>query len=399
MKLLRSLFKKKYPSHSWFKYIVSMLHLWLGLLSSVVIFLVCFTGATYGLKKPITDIANRNRTNVTIEKGVTLPLDVVTSRFVGDGGEVQSIFIPDEPNKALFINYANAAKGTAGAAYVNPYNGQDLGGPSTPLGGFFATMLSLHKTLLLGSAGKHIVGAAILVFVFLLLSGLVLWWPRNLKALRDGITVKWQYSPFRFLRDLHNSLGFNALFLLLFISITGLYVTYPWVKNGLIVALGGDSVLNANVVSADNKEVSGAFADLLKEMLEKEAEKQESHAESVLSIDSLVALSNMHLGYKSDIFVTFPTAENPRYCITQINSNNLLGIRFPDIVEVDKNGALKSLERFSEKPLHKQFIAMSLPLHTGDFFGMTGILVYVLASLIGCSLPITGFLLWWKKAR
>lgn len=89
---------------------------------------------------------------------------------------------------------------------------------------------------------------------------------------------------------------------------------------------------------------------------------------------------------------------NPRYIIRKINTHNFLGSKVNDRVEFDRKGELRSLERFKDKPLHRQFIEISLPLHTGEIIGLPGSILYFLICLIGCSLPITGFILWWKKA-
>ncbi|WP_278022761.1 PepSY domain-containing protein [Flavobacterium ginsengisoli] len=38
-------------------------------------------------------------------------------------------------------------------------------------------------------------------------------------------------------------------------------------------------------------------------------------------------------------------------------------------------------------------------MHTGVFFGLTGKIIWSLVSLIGASLPITGFIIWWRKGK
>jgi uncharacterized iron-regulated membrane protein len=41
-------------------------HFWLGILSSIVVFVVCFTGCLYAFKNQITEIYNRDK--VFVEK-------------------------------------------------------------------------------------------------------------------------------------------------------------------------------------------------------------------------------------------------------------------------------------------------------------------------------------------
>lgn len=109
-------------------------------------------------------------------------------------------------------------------------------------------------------------------------------------------------------------------------------------------------------------------------------------------------MAERYLAYEGTTTIVMASAENPRYRISKVNTHNLFGAKVTDGVTFDRQGEMRSLERFSDLPLHRQFIAISLPLHTGEIIGLPGILLYALVSLIGCSLPVTGFLIWWKKA-
>jgi uncharacterized iron-regulated membrane protein len=64
---------------------------------------------------------------------------------------------------------------------------------------------------------------------------------------------------------------------------------------------------------------------------------------------------------------------------------------------MERTEFLKKLELFSDKTLANQFMAISLPLHTGEIMGLTGVIIYFIVVLIGASMPITGFLIWYRK--
>lgn len=76
-------------------------------------------------------------------------------------------------------------------AYVNPYNATviELYNYNDS---FFASMLKLHKALLGGATGKLIVGICTLLFLFILITGVVLWWPKTRRILQKRLTIKWQ---------------------------------------------------------------------------------------------------------------------------------------------------------------------------------------------------------------
>src|SRR5690606_11844945 len=62
--------------------------------------------------------------------------------------------------------------------YINPYTGEVLKAENTKWE-FFNIVLWLHMSLLLGELGHELVAYGVLLFVVLLITGLVLWWPKN----------------------------------------------------------------------------------------------------------------------------------------------------------------------------------------------------------------------------
>mgnify|MGYP006179852073 FL=1 len=373
-------------------------HLWLGLLSSVILFVVCLTGSLYAFKNQIIDAYNSDKVYVE-PVGNRLSLDSIQSIFRYNNMEINTIIVPKSKNKSLVVTYNDKVTNTSKTHYFNPYTADNLGGANNSLDQFFAVVLDIHRTLLINDIGKQIVGISVLIFVFMLLSGFVLWIPKKTKDLKRALTVKWNAKFYRLNYDLHNTLGFYSLLLLFFIAVTGLYVTYPWVKSSVIVSLGGNPVLTAGDAQSDNDEISSAFSDLLKEMADKQNEIATLKDITPVSLDSINMLSYKYLPYEASTIFTLPDDKDPRYKVRKINTENWLGAQFPDEITLDKKGELKTVDLFSEKPLNKQFAELSKPLHTGEIMGLPSIILYFIISLVGCSLPVTGFIIWWKKVK
>lgn len=399
MKLLKSLVRKRRKKESLFKYIMAVGHLWLGLISSLILFVVCLTGSIYAFKNQIIDAYNSDKVYVeTAENRLTL--DSLQLQFQQRNHEINSLIIPHSDNKSIIITYTDAKTNTSKTHYFNPYTGKNLGGADHNLDRFFAVVLDIHRTMLISNIGKQVVGISVFIFIFMLLSGFVLWIPKKAKDLKRALTIKWNAKFYRLNYDLHNTLGFYSLLLLFFIAATGLYVTYPWVKSVIIVSLGGEPVLTAGEGQTDSgDEMSSAFSDLLKEMVDKQEEIKTLKNVAPVSLDSISRLTYKHLPYKASTIITLPDDKDPRYKIKKINTENWLGAQLPDEITFDKKGELKTIELFSEKPLNKQFTELSKPLHTGEILGLPSVILYSIISLIGCSLPITGFIIWYKKLK
>lgn len=397
MKLKRALFRKRRKKETLFKYISGLLHLWLGLLSSLVIMAVCISGCIYAFQNQIIEFSNREKVFVKAENK-PLNLDFFQNQLQKENREITSIILPSKPDRSLIISSYNKESKQPQTHFYNPYTGKDLGGGSAALSGFFSSVEDFHKTLWLGDAGKQIVGGFVLIFIFMLISGLILWIPkRKKKQIKQAFSIKWNAKFYRLNYDLHRTLGFYSLLFLLFISITGVYITYPWMKSAVLVSLGGKSV--SEQVKNSDEGVSDSFAALMDEMLVKEDEKAGLASEPPISAAQILKLSNQQLPYQATTIISFPDEKEPRYKVQKINTQNWLGAMLPDYLEFDKMGELKKKDLFSNKPLHQQFKEISKPLHTGEIIGIPSLSIYFLATLIGFCMPITGFIIWWKKVR
>ncbi|MGH1519027.1 PepSY-associated TM helix domain-containing protein [Chryseobacterium sp. JK1] len=392
--LLRSLYRKRRKNETLLKYVMWIMHLWLGLLSSIIVFIMCVTGCLYAFKNQITDFNNRDKVYITPSSATVKNPDQIQSELLQQNKELTSLLIPVEKSRSYVLGYRERQLDKS--VYYNQYSGQILGQPEVGSNRFFEIVLDLHRNLMMGNAGRQIVGASVLMFCILLISGFVLWLPKKLKFLKQGLTVMWKAKFQRVNHDLHNTLGFYTFLMLFFIAVTGLYITYPWVKNALIISLGGSSI---DQISKEKENGDDAFGGLLEDMLQKQDEKKNLKNSTAASIDKILKLADEHLPYSAVTSIELPNKDNPRYVVIKTNTQNLLGMMLPDEVTFDKTGVFKTKEVFSDKPLNKQFTALAKPLHTGEIMGLPSIIFYFIISLIGCSLPITGFLIWWHRFR
>lgn len=369
-------------------------HLWFGLLSSLVVFILCITGCLYAFKTQITELYNYDLVFVeNVGNSKQLP-DELIKKLESEKKKITAILLPDKPNRSWVVSYTNQF-GDLNTSYYDPYKKMELGVADQSLNRFFEIVLDIHRTLLMGEVGRQILGVGTLMFLYLMLSGFVLWLPKKLKYLKQNLTIKLNAKFKRLNYDLHNVMGFYAMIFLAFISITGLYITYPWVKNALIVSLGGESLSQIN--SEQTQENDDAFASLMNDMLDRQKEKSEVVEEKLVSINQLLSTTEKLFPKPGIISINYPNSENPRYTVTKIDTDNFLGALLPNELTFDKKGALKTKDIFLEKPLNKQFTSLSKPLHTGEIMGLPSVIFYFIVTFIGCLLPVTGFIIWYQR--
>lgn len=389
------LLRKRRKKESSFKYIMSVLHLWLGLLSSVIIFVVCLSGSIYAFKTQIENLINKDVVYYkSKENSPKIAIDTIVNNFDKQFGGATSITVFKEADKSVLVSsFSKQSNGVS--AYYNPNSGELLGTKNKTSIAFFDFILEVHRFLLAGDTGKFINGVAVLIFIFLLFSGFIIWLPKKLNQLKTSLKIKFKAKFYRINYDLHRVLGFYSMLLLFFMSVTGLYVSFHWVKNAVIVGLGGDSIFISDSNIALKKTLSNSFDTMFDDLSteDKTNKKQKSNLQSLLiKTDSIFK-------YDGTKIIQLADENSKSINIIKMNTGNLLHFYVPDKIEFSINGKIRKQELFTSLPLSNQFKLIAKPLHTGEIMGLPTIIIYFLISLIGCSLPITGFIIWFKKVK
>lgn len=365
--------KKRYTV----KKCINDIHLWLGLGSGIVLFLVCFSGTILAFDHEIKAffaeefvvIKTENRTSVSAL------VELVKNDNIG---YVSKLEIPVKANAPyVFSVKEDLSKKRSTKVLVDPYSARIQTVEKTTADAFLFSMFKLHRWLLLDSKiGRPIVGVATIIFILLALSGLILWFPKKIKwkTLKSGLKIKTSAKWKRINHDLHNTLGFYSCILILVMGITGLC----WSFEGYRVGLG--YVMGTTIFDRSAPEF------------------QPSQDENTVSIDAILKLANKTLTYDGVVSVSFPNSKNNYYTIKKTNVNNWSPV-IVDKMYLDTSGVILAVDYFNKKPLNVQLASLIKPLHTGKIYGLFSKILYFIACLIATSLPVTGTIIWLNKLK
>lgn len=225
--------------HKTLKKNIGFLHLWLGLISGLIVFIVALTGSILVFEEEIDAFINPEFYKVSIIGTRKLPVDLYLNSIEKQYGitVLDRIQTYQDPARTVIISGTNADKKVQ-IFSVDPYTGKVLA-TIPEKSRFFSVILDLHRHLILGEVGKFITGCSCLVFVFMLISGLILWWPKKIKNLKQRLTIKWSASFKRVNWDFHSNFGFYSFLFLLIISLTGLTWSFKWFENGIYLLADG----------------------------------------------------------------------------------------------------------------------------------------------------------------
>lgn len=108
-----------------FRKACAKLHLWLGLLSGIVVFIVCITGCMYAFKDEITDATQPWRFVAPLEKEFLPPSRLLAIADSVMGGASATAITYGERSDAAWVDYYQPEAGMS-TVFINPYSGQVL---------------------------------------------------------------------------------------------------------------------------------------------------------------------------------------------------------------------------------------------------------------------------------
>ena len=369
------------------------IHLWLSVPFGILITLICFSGAALVFEKEVMELCHRELYFVKKVEAAPLPMEQLMTKVAAtlpDSVSVTGVNISSDPERAYQVTLSKPRRASM---YVDQYTGEITG--KYERAPFFNFMFRMHRWLLDSMKqdggifwGKMIVGTSTLMFVFVLISGVVVWWPRTRKALKNSLKIVANKGWRRFWYDLHVAGGMYALVFLLAMALTGLTWSFQWYRTGFYKTFGvevqpsmGHGNAAANATAKDGKP-------------DGKPEGREGRG------------AHRYSPYTNWQQVYEQLAEaNPDYKQISVSDGSAS-------VAVPRFGNQRGTDRYKFNPRNGEITETTLykdldnsgkirgwiySVHVGSWGGMLTRILTFIAALIGASLPLTGYYLWIRK--
>ena len=365
--------------------VLFQLHWIIGITVGIVLALVGATGAVLSFEQQIVAALARDGRQVEANGRTPLaPADLLTRVAANEPEKrIAGLSITREPAETVRVTFAPREQ-----RYVDPYTGALLAPTTSGAETFFRNMRSLHRWLMWGElgnrdVGRQIVGACTILLLFMAATGLYLRWPRGPAARR---VKTWLVPDFRlkgraFLWNLHSVAGTWVLPVYLLIALTGLQWSYEWYRDGLYAVAGVERPAGGE----GPREVRGAGppgdrGDPLD--IAGFARAWETFARQTPEFKTV----NINLAARPGKPIEF------RYLDRQSNHERAF-----NTVAVDSEGNVASAERYDDKKFGAQIVSSIFPLHSGSYFGLAGVIVFLIASLAMPLFAVTGWLMYLQR--
>jgi len=356
-----------------------VLHSWAGIVTGLLMFIVCFSGAVVVFKNEIDLWANPSLAQLPrSDKPASLDAVLVQLQARYPGATVDTIALPDAVNPGYFasVRERGAAAGTRTKIALRSDTGAVVGPVDSQLGQY---LRMLHVFLFFGP--RWIVGFLGVAMLVLIATGIVI----HRKILAELFTQRWGRSFRVVMSDLHKSAGIWGLGFHILIAATGAWMGLaPLFEQGYKYVTSAASPTAASAAAAKPARKAGSEATAPVPMQ---------------SLDSLYATAQRAVPGLTARYVSLRRwgTDAAEAGFTGNLSDHLASTAR---VEIDAaTGVPKKVHDPRSAGFWSQVNGLMEPLHFGDFGGLALKWLYFLLGMTPAFLSISGTLIWFDARQ
>lgn len=366
-----------------FKRIIFWSHLITGVVAGIFIFLMSFTGVILTYEKQIASWVDNSFYSAPAGVATPLSVDELAAKAIEatNGNPQASLVIKNTESSPAIVRI-----GRQGQLLIDPYTGENLGEGAVTTRAFFHWVTDLHRWLAFEgdsrNTGRAINGAANLIFLFIIISGLYIWLPKIWKWPFFKMNLLFKRNlPNAKARDYnwHHVFGIWSLIPLFFVITTAVVISYPWANN-LVYQVYGEE-------APQRRGPPGGAGG--------QATNQAANPEGLISLQEVVDIAKAYDEDWKSISLNINAGATAQVTLDTGTGNEPTKTRTLQISRTD--GQIISERGFSDNSPGWATRIYIRFLHTGEALGYWGQAIAGLASIAACFLVYTGFALAYRR--
>ncbi|WP_419808614.1 PepSY-associated TM helix domain-containing protein [Sphingomonas sp.] len=364
-------------------------HFYAGLFCIPFVLWLALTGSIYLFRPQIEALIDRPYAHVIPAAAPRRSAadQVAAAVAAVPGATLHRYQLPDTPEQAVQVIVGQAGRETR--VYVHPGTLAVLKtvGEQDRL---MRIVFRLHGELLAGDVGSYVVELAASWTIVMILTGLVLWWPRG-GGLAGVVYPRLSAGGRRFWRDLHGVTGFWVSAMALLLLVSGL----PWAKSWGSYLKAIRTVAEGSAGRQDWTIGSGGAGTAA--MADAHAEhggmRMAHPAMSYAPLDRLIATLRP-LDLAAPVLIAPPTGAGEPWTAKSDAADRP---RRTDLTLDGASGRVLTRTDFAQRRPIDRLVGYGVALHEGQLFGWLNQLVNLLTALGLMLLSISGVVLWWRR--
>ncbi len=338
------------------------LHLYLALAAGIFVTILGVTGSIMAFEDELDHLFHRTLF-YSEPKGQQLSATAILARLhtIYPGQRIGLLKLPAGPEGS----YMTATRGAQ--LFIDSYTGEIHGTRTGPT--LLANIHQMHLRLMMGKTGDVIVSWVGVIILFLVVSGVYLWWPLKRASVKPGAPAR------RFSFDLHNMVGIYSAAFLFILALTGIAIGFddtwvPWMTK-----VTHSATPKRNVPSTPQKSATP------------------------ITPDDAIRSASAALPGTAPIAITLPGGAKASYSVAMHFPEDLTPGGRSWVIVDQYSGQPLYVENSRKPPQVTGYVIVNRAIHTGDIFGYLSKTLVSVASLLMVLQVITGYYLWWKKLR
>jgi uncharacterized iron-regulated membrane protein len=351
-------------------------HLICGVLAGILILIMSVTGVLLTYERQLIAWAETQYERPLAQGVEALPIDNILNMNSASFGEtpLRSVKIQNDLKAPVVIRGSDYF-------YINRYSGEILGNGPKGVKGFFSDMRGLHRWLSMeGEAratARIFTGAANLMFLFIVVSGMYLWLPKviNWESIKKVLFFRKTKTSRGRDFNWHNVLGIWSSIPLIVVVATATVFYYSWANN-LVYTIAGEEPPIRGRQATDTKI---------------------SEINQNVTFNSMFNTATTMRENWTTITMTYPktTDQDIRFSVDTGNGGEPQ--KKADLYLNRDNGVQSKWEPYQNYSAGKQARYYIRYLHTGEALGIIGQTIAGLVSLFSAVMVWTGLALAYRK--
>lgn len=369
------------------KNVARYLHRYLGLAVGAPVFVFCASACVLLVRPEVERFLEPERYYAESPDGERLPLDVLLERLVAtekaELGDADVVATRAQIPCDRRLNYCVHLAADDGedawnyVVYVDPYTAEPRAWGASESTPFWGATKRFHRFLGLGPEyGVPIGGAATLLSLLVVLTGLVRWYPlkrggkRTWDDWKRGLTPTLNKGATRAVFDLHNVVGFYVAASFFLLAASGVWESYRWARS--------------------------AFAAVVDVSEPENAIETPTPGPAKLTLQEILERQNDAAPERGDLDFWFPSEGEAAY-FRKGGGTFFAGPAKDGYYWDAATGELLGVEKYSARPWGARAWDAVTPLHTGEIFGTASRWFFFVVCLGTCVVCATGY--WWTLIR
>jgi uncharacterized iron-regulated membrane protein len=370
-------------------------HFYAGLFCIPFVVILSISGAIYLFKPQIDAWIDRSCDHLSVNGTPTSAAQQIQAALAAaPGSSLDAYELPiatDDASRVIVRHNGEAVR-----VYIHPETLQVL--KIIPENQQFTRLLfRLHGELLSGDTGSMVVELAASWTIIMIVTGLYLWWPRQVNGLGGVIYPRLRAGSRIFWRDLHSVTGVWISVLALFLLLSGL----PWAKSWgnyfkAVRRLTGTAVARQDWTNGSERSTVGGERST--------SDEHSGHGEhgvgrarpipkDLTAVDRIVAAVRP-LNLASPVLIAPPEHGSLNWTAKSMAENRTQRV---DLVVDGASGEIVSREDFQSRHLIDRIVGIAISAHQGQLFGWPNQLLGLLTACGLLLLCISGIVMWWRR--